>query len=330
VAAVALSRTDAVEASLRRQRAELDARLAQAVTFGADPAVLRYGLGDVMVVAERAGGIGDELDAVVAALVGQVCALGGCGVSVSSAERIAVRELVGHLGPWLRAEPTGCLAQVCHAARVLGHRPGALHAWVRRLGAAAAHTDDAAELRALGVVAAWRSGLVRLREAALLAARGLPTTPLAAALELSGDAEAVLRTNAADPWAWPEYGPRPGELRVVARTGGFTGFGGPWPVPPVVVGGDGVRWRVRAGTVERLLLWDVHGDAVLPMAAAELEATSDPAAVLGPPSRLRLAGLSAFAPWQDEVTGAVVVGRTAVLSRAGSHHLDLLRAGGAP
>jgi hypothetical protein len=330
VAAVVLSRTDAVEASLRSQRAELDAQLAQAVTQGADPALLRDGLGEIVVVAEQAGGTGELLDAVVAALVGQVCALAGRGVGASSAERYVLREVIGLLGPWLRSDPSGCLGQVNHAARVLARRPGAFDAWVRRLGTAAACTDDAAQLRELGVVAAWRSGLVRLRDAALQAAHGLPADALDAVLELPGEAESVLRANAADPWAWPGGAPRPGELRVVARSGGFTGFGGPWPVPPVVTGGDGVRWRVRAGPVERLLLWDVHGDAVVPIQAAALDTCSDPAAVLGPPGMLRLAGLSAPAPWQDEVTGAVVVGRTAVLSRSGSHYLDLLRAGGAP
>ncbi len=327
---MALSRTDAVEASLRRQRAELDAQLAEAVSRGADPALLRNGLAEIVVVSERAGGTGEELDAVVAALVGQVCALGRRGLGGSSPERIVLRGVVGQLGPWLRSDPTGCLTQVSHAARVLARRPGALDAWVRRLVAAAARTDDAAQLRELGVVAAWRSGLVRLRDATLRAARGLPAEALAAVLGLPGAAEDALRANATDPWAWPGHEPRPGELRVVARSGGFTGFGGPWPVPPVMIGGDGVRWRVRAGTDERLLLWDVHGDAVLPTAAADLELCSDPAAVLGAPGMLRLAGLSTPAPWQDEVTGAVVVSRTAVLSRAGSHHHDLLRAGGAP
>lgn len=322
-----MSRAEAVAASLRTQRPELDARLAEAVAAGAEPAVLRDGLRDVVTVAERAGGTGEQLDTVVAALVDQVCVLAVRGVGRVSAERLALRDVVGRLGPWLRADPAGCVAQTAHAAGVLAHRPGALDGWLRRLPAAAARSDDAEQLRQLGVVAAWRSGIVRLRDAALRAAQGLPADALAAVLEVRDDPVAVLRANTADPWTWPGREPRPGELRIIARSGGFTGFGGPWSVPPVVLDGDGLRWRIRAGPAERLLLWDVHGDAVLPTGAAELDGRSRAVAAHMAHGVLRLSGLRARAPWHDDVTGAAAVGRTAVLSRAGSHHLDLLRAG---
>lgn len=327
---MALSRVEAVTASLRTQRAELDAQLAEAVAAGAEPAVLRDGLSDVATVAERAGGTGEQLDAVVAALLGQVCALAVRGVGRDSAQRRALREVVGQLGPWLRDDPTGCVRQTAHAAGVLARRPGALDGWLRRLTAAAARSEDAEQLRQLGVVAAWRSGMVRLRDAALRVALALPPDALAAVLEVRGDPQAVLRANTADPWAWPGREPQPGELRIIARSGGFTGFGGPWPVPPVVLGGDGLRWRVRAGPAERLLLWDVHGDAVVPTGGAELAACSRPVAAHMAHGVLELGGLRTRAPWHDDVTGAAAVGRTAVLSRAGSHHLDLLRAGDPP
>ncbi|MGW6229239.1 hypothetical protein ACWFQT_19225, partial [Cellulosimicrobium cellulans] len=119
-------------------------------------------------------------------------------------------------------------------------------------------------------VAAWRSGLVRYRDAALAAARSLPAQVARATLSLPvtgadaqtgpADLRAVLDRHAADPWWWPASpqsdepgGTRwvrlpgaPGPARVLGRFGGFRGFGGPWRSPALVVGADarhpGVRW----------------------------------------------------------------------------------------
>lgn len=302
-----------VQDSLRRQRGALDARLAAST---APPQRLRECLAEAAGLAEvlRAD------DALVGALVGHAVARAESGAGRS--ERVAVDHAARACGPWLRADPERALAELHHAGRVLARRPGALGPWSVRLAAGAARTGDPAQQRALGVVAAWRTGLVRLRDAALELATGLAPAALAAVLEVA-DGRAALAANAADPWAWPGHGPRPGELRVVARAGGFTGFGGPFPEPPVVHGGDGLRWWVRAGHQELLVLWDVHGHAVL---------TPDgPVPEPGPPvehgGELRLAGLRGRAPWVDTATGSAARGRTAVLSRAGSHHLDLLRAG---
>jgi len=177
------------------------------------------------------------------------------------------------------------------------------------------------------LVAAWRSGLVRYRRAALDA------TP---------DLAAVLDRHAADPWWWPGtpadapavllrgvHGP----AHVLGRFGGFRGFGGPWLVPPHVVGADprhpGLRWALRTGSGDAAEHWtlvaDVHGSLVARSTPAD-----DVVAHLGPEP---FPGPGAPAPARaddlDDVLGTASVatpsGRLLLLSRARSYDALLVR-----
>lgn len=128
---------------------------------------------------------------------------------------------------------------------------------------------DATLLRELGVVAAWRAGHVRLRDAAHRIGATLDPAPLAAALGLphGTDPVAVLRANAANPTVWPSRSDpvEPGSFedpttadRPIRRIGGFAAYGGVFVLPPRVTEGDGVCFRVEsAGDWEVLV--DIHG-----------------------------------------------------------------------
>ncbi|MEK8227577.1 hypothetical protein NKG05_17880 [Oerskovia sp. M15] len=120
--------------------------------------------------------------------------------------------------------PAVTVAGLADAARPVVTR-GDATAWGRRVSAAAEvagdGTLDAAGIRSALLVAGWRSGLVRYRQAALAAAAALPVAVARAVLELGPDADvaAVLERHAADPWWWPGTPP------AVTRFGGFRGFG---------------------------------------------------------------------------------------------------------
>ncbi|TPW70988.1 hypothetical protein [Schumannella sp. 10F1B-5-1] len=118
---------------------------------------------------------------------------------------------------------------------------------------ATAATDAA--VRALGTLAAWRSGIPAFRRSAHEGAGALPDAAVAAVLGIGVAAVADWRAAADDPLFWPGTGP--GD--EIVRVGGFRGLGGAWTAPPaqVVVGAgedlavraDGAWWRVELDAV---------------------------------------------------------------------------------
>jgi hypothetical protein len=192
------------------------------------------------------------------------------------------------------------------ATRLWGHAD--LTAWARGLEAGlrawptdTSLTDDL--LRALGAVAAWRAGHVRLRAAASQAAEALPDVALTATLQVDAEVRETLRRNATHPVWWPDGG---GDRRI----GAFRAFGGAWTAPPVVVGGDGLRWDVRAGGDAFTVVADAFGDTVLPAGPA---GDVDPA--------------PAPEPWWsrhgEDVTGAARAAGAVLMSTRWSHRLTL-------
>ncbi|MBM7821238.1 hypothetical protein JOE63_003715 [Cellulosimicrobium cellulans] len=269
------------------ERERYDAVLARALAHGAD----RDGLADaVREVAAAADPLARQLgaDAFAATCDALVDALARLAAArrwrPGAPERRALLDVVPRLAPWLALAPAVTVAAVVDAARAVGGGPGArgdVTAWAARVVDAAAAGGrspasvgpgpSAADLvRGAVLVAAWRSGLVRYRDAALDAARSLPEQVARAALSLPGsgadgradaaDLRAVLDRHAADPWWWPAVGQgvepagtrwvrlpgAPGPAEVLGRFGGFRGFGGPWLSPALVVGADarrpGLRW----------------------------------------------------------------------------------------
>jgi hypothetical protein len=155
-----------------------------------------------------------------------------CSMLVCAAHAIAVRpaEMVPAL--------TNALHHLCITP---GARPGW---WSTQLVA----LHDPAQVLDGAAVLAWRAGLPRLRTAALAACARLDDATRAAAL---GDDAPLLSRLHDDPWASAE---RP-QIKIVARLGGFRGFGGPFLRPP------------RVGALDEALVvtdgettWKLHAD----------------------------------------------------------------------
>ena len=145
----------------------------------------------------------------------------------------------------------------------------ALYATVLGAAIATLPSPDAATVRALAAVAGWRSGVLDLRDNALVQAANVPGPAAAAALAIHpGELAWFLAEQAADRFALPGSGP------LIATVGGFRGFGGPWPGPPRDPRplGNG-RVAVRVAGVE----WTIHLDVF----GARLVESAGPAPVDG-------------------------------------------------
>ncbi|WP_295702702.1 hypothetical protein [Lapillicoccus sp.] len=148
------------------------------------------------------------------------------------------------------------VAELVHAAGEVW-RHGDVALWGRLLlaGAESPHARGGREslttmeIRDIGVVAAWRAGHVRMRSAAHRVGPGLRDDRLARALDLGDGALAreALAANALEPASWlpDETAPNVGGDTALRTIGGCAGFGGPFRAPPVIVSGDGLRWRLR-------------------------------------------------------------------------------------
>lgn len=133
-------------------------------------------------------------------------------------------------GLTLSPEPVGTVEGVDLAATVerIADWGGNAELYLHFLGSGlAAAPVTAASARSLGVVAGWRSGVVDLRDEALMRVVELADAAGEAALGLSdGQLDAFVTQQATDPFAWPTVD------QLVARIGGFSGFGGAWVAQP--------------------------------------------------------------------------------------------------
>lgn len=134
----------------------------------------------------------------------------------------------------------GCLSNaVDHLAAHGRGRPGE---WIEIMARLTPACHSIPQWLDVGIVAAWRAGLVQYRSAALRVARELPWTLSASCLGTgNGPSEADWRAQLerldADRWYRPQPEPTAAisrSLRIVRMTGGFRGFGGPCLRPPTV------------------------------------------------------------------------------------------------
>lgn len=129
----------------------------------------------------------------------------------------------------------------------------------------------------LAVLAGWRHGAVRLRDAALGVLALSPDTvcpALGAGTRLAAELAARSRSER---WWWPA-GPRPARHVV----GGFRGDGGTWLERPRLHSADDQAWYVVADGLLWAIIADVHGAAVVPAGDAPEGATVPTTDLPGP------------------------------------------------
>jgi hypothetical protein len=146
------------------------------------------------------------------------------------------RSVLPTLAAHVVADPTTVLSDLSNATAQFDNHPTSRpEQWLRLLRDLGPEANDQAQLRSLGQLLAWRSGLAHYRTGALDAARQLPEPLRTAALELpvAQAFEEFVAELEASPWPVTQRAALtdPGSL---ARVGGFRGFGGPFPVPPTL------------------------------------------------------------------------------------------------
>ena len=159
----------------------------------------------------------------------------------------------------LAQEPRRVAAAVTNGALNLAAQPGARGGeWLQDMQRLAPLCPSVELYLKAGQVAAWRCGIAHFRTGALALLSDLPDEVLFLALALSGiprPERAALLKSLQDPWADPKRSGlegRPG-LAIVARVGGFRGFGGPFLAPPEVFALDGQLYAFDPGAC-----WSLH------------------------------------------------------------------------
>ncbi|MEP7763885.1 hypothetical protein [Sanguibacter sp. 25GB23B1] len=325
------------EAQLAAQRGTLNQVLATARAAGASADVLRTAMRELGPPVEALLAVLDppRAEVVCRSLTELVCDLVVRKAwHDRSAERWAVLSVLPGLPRAVGRSPRTTIEVVVLGAGRIA-RETDLGAWGARLAAADAHLSDDAALRAAAAVAAWRSGLVRVRRSALSAAATLVEADdlhapdalrVLLGLDDSDDSPRdALADNAADPFSWPGAAGR----GTVATYGGYRAFGGPWTGVPVVIEAmtsSTPTWRVLADGIPWVVVADVHGHVVLREPSGAL-----PSATVAPSADL-VRDVRAHVAWEDEVTGAAPAAagagasgaRPVLVSRETSCRLDLV------
>jgi hypothetical protein len=269
---------------------------------------------------------GEHLVQVVAPIVEAVAARGSAHVSaVAEALYDLSLELftIGVLGPaarypavtrgWRRllsahpaavaADPRRLTSALTNALINLSQVPGVQpYRWIDGLLECAALQPTPAEILAAGQVVAWRVGMAHFRQATLDRCQTLSPALTRVALGLLPDARAesasldvVLARLQADPWLDPVQAalpnitvPRP-ILGLVARVGGFRGFGGVFLRPPRVESSQS-GFILRDGYQDWLLVADHFGATFHRTAPSPLHASVHPDDSVFPDGRVSLAG----------------------------------------
>jgi hypothetical protein len=152
--------------------------------------------------------------------------------------------------------------------------------YTRFLAAGLSVSAGTPDARSLGVIAGWRAGVLALRSAALSSAAAAQPAAVAAALAIAESQVAeFLAEQARDRFALPS------SSGVVARVGGFRGFGGPWIAPPTSPRfvGDGVIevdcgaevWQIVADVFCARLEQVEHASASIVVGTATVETSAD-------------------------------------------------------
>ncbi len=215
--------------------------------------------------------------------------------------------------PALVAEdPRRVIGSLSNAMHHLASTPDARpEGWIALMKKAAPLAGDVSSLLQAGQVAAWRSGLAHYREGALNVAKRLPAPLVHAALGVAdGNPTTLLEKLSSDPWYHPDHSTEPG--KIVARTGSFRGFGGPFIAPPKVVHAHG-HWIATSGDDQ----WIVTADA---FGATFHRLTGESVPPPSRPDRSALNGLT-LPPDYGEATSLATDGSTLAVTTAFTHAL---------
>jgi len=204
-----------------------------------------------------------RLDATVSALYDNCLQLTGLDLlgpgSHMPAMDLAFERLLPVAAPLIAKSPDRVIGSVANAVYNLTMEPAAdALRWIDTMTTVGQDCEDVDRFLRAGQVAAWACGMAHFRSSVLTAAAKLPLGLLLPIFGLDGEAAAVrLLEDLADPWYVPS---RPHEqtreLRLVARTGGFIGFGGPFANPPEVA-----RFGDRLYAFDHQHAWWIFADA---------------------------------------------------------------------
>lgn len=174
------------------------------------------------------------------------------------------REVLPALAATLPSQPAPLLCALCNALLNLQAQGARAEQWLqifRELGPLV----SADELTDLGLLAAWRSGAVQFRPAALRIATMRPT--IAHAILGSHEARTLTAQLTAfenDPWAMTTTD----DVSTMREIGSFTGYGGQFSTPPIVRACE-QGFLVQSEDRHFLLLVDSYGEVLLPASAEE-------------------------------------------------------------
>ena len=123
--------------------------------------------------------------------------------------------------------------------------------WAEQVEKITGLCSDAGQFLDAGKVLAWRCGMAHYRNSAIKLLDNLPEKLILEIIGLSRDSSGVTKADVIqsleDPWITPKKigSGHKKSLKIVAKAGGFRGFGGPFVTPPQV-----------ASTPERLYAFD--------------------------------------------------------------------------
>ena len=179
------------------------------------------------------------------------------------------RDVAPGMAPLVAANARETLGPLTNAAIKLAGEPGVkLADWLDTLRRFAGQAGSGRELRALAIVAAWRSGAAHLRGAALAAEIDPALASAAVGAEASADWAQLVESFAADRWWTPDLSaPQDGH-----RLGAFTGFGGRFVEPPRL-GMLGESFILSSAGEHFLLEADAYGVTLRPVTPEQSAAT---------------------------------------------------------
>jgi hypothetical protein len=233
------------------------------------------------------------------------------------------RETFPLLARHIADNPLFVITELSHAtAQFSAHAASRPQQWLRLLTSLGPQAADLEQLRLLGKVIAWRSGLAHYRSGALIAADELPTTLVERALEIPEGQSWSQWREALHESPWPTS--LVGTELLLARVGWFRGLGGVFTEPPLLATRDG-DLIARSGTDAWLVTADAFGSTLHRSDDGGVPAgliAEEPAVILGDYVFVgsQAVELGAAAP----VTSAVQQGNVLALTLKNSHAIWLL------